>query len=193
MGISVARKLQAFSELIGPFDFVVHRVALTPDQVREYGLPSTPLKPTEKRADKWRRATGTEQTEIDALASLRPDLLRRIARDAIKPYYDAGLARRVAAAHAEWLLGAMEIIDRDSDTEELARARDEAERQLDEMRGQIATINRSLSLDVDDFDLPEIVIPEAENGAEPPEPLISSDWSFARQCFALINSKRDYE
>ena len=60
-------------------EFEVHRVALTPDQVREYGLPSTPLKDTEKRADKWRAAMGVEQTEIDALASLRPDLLRDIA------------------------------------------------------------------------------------------------------------------
>ena len=31
---------------------------------------------------------GVEQTEIDALASLRPDLLRQIARDAIAPFYD---------------------------------------------------------------------------------------------------------
>jgi hypothetical protein len=30
MGISVGRKLQAFRELLGGFEFEVHRVALTP-------------------------------------------------------------------------------------------------------------------------------------------------------------------
>ena len=51
MPVSVGRKLQAFRELLGGFEFEVHRVALTPDQVGEYGLPSTPLKAGEKRAD----------------------------------------------------------------------------------------------------------------------------------------------
>ena len=55
MGISVSRKLQALSELLGGFEFEVHRVALVPGQVRELGLPSTPLKATEKRAARWER------------------------------------------------------------------------------------------------------------------------------------------
>ena len=73
-------------------------MALTPDQVREYGLPSTPLKDTERRADKWTAATGVEQTEIDALAALQPDLLRQIADDAIAPFYDDTLDDRVRQA-----------------------------------------------------------------------------------------------
>ena len=74
MPVSVARKLQAMKFSLFPeLEFEVHRVALTPDQVREYALPSTPLKATEKRANDWTRATGLE-TEIDALASLRPEL-----------------------------------------------------------------------------------------------------------------------
>ena len=48
-------------------------MALTPNQVREYGVPNTPLKKSEKRATKWIEATGVEQTEIDAIATLRPD------------------------------------------------------------------------------------------------------------------------
>jgi hypothetical protein len=64
MGISVARKLQALKILLPKMpDFEVHRVALTPGQVREYGLPSTPLKATEKRnlaaTDPPRAATAT--------------------------------------------------------------------------------------------------------------------------------------
>ncbi|MDQ3350858.1 MAG: hypothetical protein M3501_02685 [Actinomycetota bacterium] len=62
MPISVSRKLQALREGFFPdLDFEVRRVALTPDQVREYGLPSTPLKPKEKRADRWRREMGVSR------------------------------------------------------------------------------------------------------------------------------------
>ena len=96
MPIEVGRKLQAFKACLYPeLEFEVHRVALTPDQVRQYGLPSTPLKETEKRGDAWRTATGVEQTEIDALASLQPDLLRQITRNAIEPFYDDTLDWRV--------------------------------------------------------------------------------------------------
>ncbi len=73
MPISISRKLQALRALeFHDLRFQVRRVGLTPAQVREYGLPSTPLKDTERRADRWKEATGTEQTEVDALLALRP-------------------------------------------------------------------------------------------------------------------------
>ena len=59
-----------------------------PEQVRVHGLPSRPLKATERRADRWREAMGVAQTEIDALAALRPDLLRRITSEAVEPFFD---------------------------------------------------------------------------------------------------------
>src|SRR6266568_7453405 len=59
MPISVGRKLQAFKEGLYPdLEFVEYRVALTPDQVREHDLPSTPLKDTEQRGDRWRDKWG---------------------------------------------------------------------------------------------------------------------------------------
>ncbi len=190
MPLSVGRKLQAFRELLGGFEFELHRVALTPGQVREYGLPSTPLKDTEKRGDRWQSAMGVQQTEIDALASLRPDLLRQIARHAIALFYDYELGRRVARARSEWLGEAMEIINRDIDGDQLARIRAEAEQKLSEMRAQIAELNDQLRIDASDFDLPPIVIPGADlNGREPPGPLLASWWPFADQCRALIDSK----
>ena len=98
MPVSISQKLRAFRELLPAVpDFAVYRVALTPQQVGEYGLPSTPLKDTEKRADKWRAAWGVEQTEVDALASLQPELLEQIARQALDGFFDHTLASRVAA------------------------------------------------------------------------------------------------
>jgi len=78
MPISIARKLQALRDLEFPeLEFEVRPIALTPDQVRERRLPHAPLKDTELRAAKWRSAMGVQQTEIDALATLRPRTSRR--------------------------------------------------------------------------------------------------------------------
>jgi hypothetical protein len=148
MGISVSRKLQALKILLPKMpDFEVHRVALTPAQVREYGLPSTPLKATEKRADPWRAAMGVDQTEIDALTSLRPDLLRQAAEDAIASFYDRTLAARVSAARRQWLSQAQEAVERSTDAEQLQAIRDEAAGQLETMRQQIRELNAALRID----------------------------------------------
>lgn len=45
------------------------------------------MKGTERRADKWYTALGVRQTEIDSIATLRPDLLDGLVRDAIAPFY----------------------------------------------------------------------------------------------------------
>jgi hypothetical protein len=96
MSVSIGRKLQALRDLQFPdLKFELVAVALTVEQVRELGLPSTPLKETEKRADRWRDAFGVEQTEIDAIATLRPDILADIIEHAFDPYLDRDLAARV--------------------------------------------------------------------------------------------------
>jgi hypothetical protein len=190
MPIEVARKLQAFkAAFFEDLQFKVYRVALTPDQVREYGLPSTPLKDTEKRGDKWRTEMGVAQTEIDALAALQAPLLRQIARDALDPFYDRTLGRRVRQAYDEWVEQAQAIVDAEMDDEHLDRIVAEAGAKLTELRTEIDALNDALRLDVDDFDLPPIEIPEAELDDVHPLPLVDSDDDFAEQCQALIDSK----
>jgi hypothetical protein len=191
MPISVARKLQALKVGFFPdMDVQVHRVALTPDQVREYGLPSTPLKPSEKRANAWTEATGLEQTEIDALASLRPDLLREIARDAIKPFYDTSLEGRVLRTRAQWEREAQAIVDSRFDQQMLDQLRVEFETKLTELRTEIDAINDALRVDISDFDLPPIpIVPEAEVSGSNGTPLLDSAAGFTAQTRGLIDSK----
>jgi hypothetical protein len=190
MPISIARKLQAFKCGFYPeLDFEVHRVALTPDHVREYGLPSTPLKDTEKRGDKWREATGVDQTEIDALAALQPDLLRRIARGALDPFFDRTLAERVRHARREWTEQAQAILDETIGQDRLETIRAEAAEKLAAMQEQIDAFNDELAVDVDDLDLPPHNIPTADLNGNHPLPLVDSDDGFADQCRALIDSK----
>jgi hypothetical protein len=190
MPVSIARKLQAFKVLLpGMPDFAVCRVALTPAQVGEYGLPSTPLKESERRADKWRQATGAQQTEIDALASLRPDLLETVARDALDKFYDHTLAGRVHRYREDWLSQARQLIAATFDLDRLAEIRRDAEQQLAGMRQQIRHLSDALRIDVDDGDLPAIVIPDAADPGGNGLPLLDSRWDFTEQCQRLIASK----
>ena len=92
--------------------FEVIPIALTEDQVRALDLPSTPLKETERRADRWREEHGgLEQTEIDALATLRPDVLRRIVVNAFDRYFDHTLDRRAVEIRDAWLDEAQAVLE----------------------------------------------------------------------------------
>jgi hypothetical protein len=163
MSVSIARKLQAFRDLKFPtLEFEVVPVALLVEQVRELGLPSTPLKESEKRADRWRAAFGVEQTEIDALATLDPDTLTEIVEDAFKPYYDGTLDERVEEAEAEWSAAAQAAIDEQVDPEILDGLRTEAAARLAELEAEINDINERLRLAGDRFTLPPIEVPEPE-------------------------------
>jgi hypothetical protein len=191
MPISVGRKLQALKVGFFPeLEFQEHRVALTPVQVREYGLPSTPLKDTERRADAWQAAWGLAQTEVDALASLQPDLLRRLAHDAIRPFYDNSLDARVRQAQQDWQARAQAVVDDAIDRDTLDQLRVQADAKLSELREEIDAINNALRLNASDFDLPTPVVPEPDlDGRVYPLPLLDSAWSFAEQCRRLIDSK----
>jgi hypothetical protein len=191
MPISIARKLQAFEARLFPeLEFQVYRAALTPAQVGEYGLPSTPLKETEKRGDAWRAALGVEQTEIDALASLRPDLLRQIARAALAPFFDYTLDGRVFEAQSAWLAEAQQAIEDQMDPAHLLQIRRDAGERLAAIREELDALNAAMRIDASRFDLPELVVPAAElNGHQPGPPLVDSAWSFAEQCRRLLDSK----
>jgi hypothetical protein len=193
MPVSIGRKLQAFADLFFPnLRFEVVRVALTPEQVREEELPSTPLKATEKRANRWRDAFGIDQTEIDALTTpTKRSVLQRILRQAFKPYIDTALTRRVADAKAEWDSAAQEAVEQQIDPEHLARIREEATTRLGELREQIDHINQQLNLVAGEhFILPVIDIPEPEVELDPDRQALVSfddDWISASQ--ALIKHK----
>ncbi len=102
MPLEVERKVQALCDLKFPdLDVELRRCALLQHQVQSLGLPATPLKATEKRASKWRDRFGCEQTEIDALATLRPEILAKIVEGDLSPYFDSTLQKRLE--EAEWV------------------------------------------------------------------------------------------
>ncbi len=189
MAVSVARKLQALRALDFPgLEFEVWPVALTPDQVREYGLPSTPLKKTEPRADRWQEAMGVRQTEIDALATLNPELLREIVLEATGPFYDPGLDDRVSSARREWERKVNAVLVEQIGEEDLEQIRADAEQQLVEIRDRATALDKALRVEeIEGIELPDPPeIPEAEVEGSDGLPLIDSDWDWAEQTRRLI-------
>ena len=193
MPVSVSVKLLALRYLYFPnLDIELHRAALTVEQVRRLGLPSTPLKHTERRGDKWRARWGHEQTEIDALATVRPAELDRIARAALAPFYDPTLAQRNAAWAARWCRAAEQRLEAHPATaianERMLVAYDAlklAAKQFDDTRGEVF---RDLAEQVDIrqrvFRRRRVRIEAAA-----PDPLFSTHDDYATAAYKLIKSK----
>lgn len=113
----------------------VHHVALTPAQVKDEGLPQsmigageaevllpgTRLKDGERRRLKWRERMDVEQTEIDSLVALKPDLLLDLAREAIAPYYDSTLADRAQTSYDGWCRANQERLEAETDWNRISR------------------------------------------------------------------------
>jgi len=198
MPISVARKVQALRDLSFPdLNARVIPAALTLDQVIALNLPSTPLKETERRGDRWRAAMGREQTEIDALAALDPAALVTIAREAIAPFFDATLAARHAARERAWREAAEQWLDdwRAADDGSLdfrlygawsafSEAHDAYEATL---RDAEATLDRAYQEDESRPGRPEPV--EVEIDAAAPDPLFSTADDYATASRKLIARK----
>jgi hypothetical protein len=162
MTISIGRKLQAFRDLLFPdLDFEVRPIALTREQAEGLDLPSTPLKETERRGDKWRAAMGREQTEIDALATLRPEALRRIVTEAITPFYDSGLESRILEARRSWREQANEALDEQLGDDHRAALHGHLSEQIDAIREQLSELEDQARLSTADLniELPPIEIP----------------------------------
>ena len=157
MPISIGRKLQALRALeFSGLRAEVVPVSLTLEQVIAERLPTTFVKPKEKRRNKWDQAfgpalraaglaTGGEpaQVEIDALAAIRPDVLRRITHEKIALYRDETIRQRVSAAENRWRrmaqsMIAAEVEGRRERLDEIEQAAEEAAKQFNEARQGLA-------------------------------------------------------
>jgi hypothetical protein len=189
MPIVIARKLQAHavSEFPG-LQFEVVRAGLTPEHVRALDLPSSPLKPTEARADRWREAMGIEQTEIDAALALRHDEFIAIIEEAILLYFDETLVRRIGEAEREWEEEVTDAIADQIDDDDIA----ELQERYDGAREEIEAVNERLNEIANVIELPAPPAspePEMDGKAERRKPLIDSDWGFVEGSLRLVASK----
>lgn len=196
MPIHVARKLQALKDIEFPgLEFRVYRAGLTPRQVRRFAddgidLPGSVIKDEDKRKVKWGDATGVQQVEVDALITLYPELLTRIAEDALDPFFDHTLADRVADAKADWLERAQALVDEHIGDEGIAR-REDALARLEELRIEAEEIIEGACPNIDgEIRWPEAVIPgpEVDEDDQPPA-LFDSSEDFEDSTDRLIKSQ----
>jgi hypothetical protein len=92
MPVAASRKIEFELAKKGlKLDIQLRPVALSHEQCQHYELPRTPLKDSEKRADRFERRFGEGATELDAMEALHPGELRSILETEIERYYDSGL------------------------------------------------------------------------------------------------------
>jgi hypothetical protein len=163
MPVSIGRKIQALKDLFfSDLEYEVRPVSLLLEQVADLNLPSTPLKPTERRADRWRTAMDQEQTELDALSTVRPDVLREQLTSAMDEFYGHSLERRVREVRRDWQTRAQAILEAHLDSDRVERIRADAETKLANLQAEIETLNDAMRAELPDgVDLPAIEIRRA--------------------------------
>lgn len=91
MPVAAARKIEYFArqyEELAQADIKLVPLMLTADQCREYKLPRTPIKETEKRKDKFEQTHGLGATELDAMEALYPGEMTKIIEEAVGAFFD---------------------------------------------------------------------------------------------------------
>lgn len=202
MPVAVARKIEYYLRKYGiDLDVRLYPVVLTEDQVRDYGLPRTPIKDTEKRKDKFEARFGADATELDALEAIRPGELDRILRRYLRSYQDRTLEQRVRderqrlrnqlEATRDAVLDEERDDDRDDGTTFRARAsvyeqryallKDEFERRASELNEHISDLWREIDDEL------QAAKPNVEDYPIPEANLIDED-----EQSAMFSSTRDY-
>lgn len=103
MSKSIARKIEAEAALgedaVGSFgpaiEAVVTHAALTPEQVEQFDLPATPIESDHAGYSGQAALFEDLAVEINALAELHPNKLRKAIKNAIAPFVDADLQSRL--------------------------------------------------------------------------------------------------
>ncbi len=86
-GLDMTRDIQERLELFGSAT-VIDRIALTWEQIEEYGPPPNPAKTTDARYEKYRKQFGDDSWELDAL---EPQVMADLIRDAVQARIDQDL------------------------------------------------------------------------------------------------------
>jgi len=191
MPISVARKLQALRDLYYPdLNIRLYPVALTLEQIRALGLPSSPLKPTERRASRWREIHGHDQTEIDALVELHPNALREAVFEAIRPFYDAGLERRVRIAEMKWRSEADKALQSHPSYKGASQRIEAAWRSTKDAASKLDSEQRQAAKILQDSVPRPPELPKAEPAGKAKAALFDSEADFITATRQLIRHKR---
>ncbi len=99
-GFRIAEKVESgLREHLGDdYDFVAHRIAVTYDQISEYGLPTREVKKSDKQAPEFMAKYGDISCELDAIA---PSQLRALVREHLESHMDQKRLRGLKMAEEQ--------------------------------------------------------------------------------------------
>jgi hypothetical protein len=89
-GEDMDRSIKDYFEIFGVSSEIFERVALTPEQINEYGIPSRPIKPGDSRNASFKDKYGeeVEASEIDAFFATKPKEFEDLVQKSVDDYYD---------------------------------------------------------------------------------------------------------
>jgi hypothetical protein len=184
---AVARKVEFTIAKFGlDVDLELIPLVLTPEQCREYRLPRTPIKETERRKDKFERIFGIGATELDALEALHPGEMARFLEAEIDNFLDRDLHTRVSRERQDYelWLKKIEASVREKHSEaikELEDSFDAIVELLQEWEDDAQVLWRTLEAELEEQQ-PDL------SSVEVPRPEVSGETDR----FVLFDSKRDY-
>ncbi len=164
-------------------------ILLDKEQCIHYGLPSTPLKEGEARADEWAIRHGEGGTELDALEALHPGELHRIVTEALDRYNDHDLQGRWNALLIERrrAIGAIAADVRREYAAALSPYRAERDRlawEANDLRQKVRLVFAKMIADISDRTGDDILDPLLE---------FVSEREIVEHPDPLFDSTRDYE
>lgn len=192
MAVSTARTAQALRDAFFPdLTIHVHAPAMTRDQCRAWNLPSTPLKETEHRADRWQEAMGWEQTELDAAVALAPQQLAAAVRASLDQYHDPEVSRLNRGKKEELEESANDRLSDLIGGDLLDTIRAEMEQKLQTLTDLTEEVNQALQIDIESLDL-ELEVPPVLFGDDHVNraPLFDSQDEWATASQKLLDRKR---
>lgn len=200
MPVAVSRKIEHELHVRGldHLDITVQPVVLTPEQCRQYDLPRTPLKASEKRGPKFEARFGAGATELDALEAIHPGELAKILEREIARFHDAELDAAIAetAEEAQAELDAINSRMRRRHAKAIARLRARRKKLLAKIaaferaaKPVLRKIERDLDADAPDAD--DYAWPEPDEGDEYADPLFRSTREYLAQigCYKAFQGK----
>jgi hypothetical protein len=191
---AVARKVEF---TIAKFDLDVDLqlipLALTPEQCRQYNLPRTPIKDSERRKDKFEETFGVGATELDALEALYPGELARLVEVEIDNWIDPNLKHRFLGVVSDQRLSLRRITDSvrgehvdeiealQQRFDEIANRLAEIASEFDDWEEQAGELWETIAAELEEQrpDLSDVAVPQSEASGETDR-------------FVLFDSQRDY-
>lgn len=152
MPVAVARQVEFWHGRYGKgVDLKINPLVLTHAQVLDYDLPRTPVKIMDRRRRGFEERRGEGAVELDALEALHPGVLDEVVRQAITPYRDEDLPRRLSQTGYDAWLVAVDAWREQTEEEQdrLSRIQDGIKEVTESFRDRLAALAGELAGDLD--------------------------------------------